>query len=354
MTYDPHPKRSSGYGYAELGSPAVLRAVERRLEMPTAGEVQVALVRSGINPTDVKSRAKAFHLRPAAGEVQVPHHDGAGVVTAIGEGVDRVRVGQRVWLHLAAYRRLGGTAQQYVTLPQRLVSPLPDGATYELGAALGIPFMTAHRLLTLHQDAPEQLSPGALSGHAVLVAGGAGAVGNASIQLARWAGATVLTTVSSPEKAALAEAAGAHQIIDYRREDVIARVREVAPDGVDTIIEVSPSRNAAVDLGVLAVEGALGIYANDGGPRFDVPVHDLMWLNVTVGFVIIYTLRRAHLDAAASAVADALEDGALGIGDEHGLPVHTYDLNDIVAAHQAVEDGVVGKVQLRIESPGLG
>ena len=356
MTREParRPNTNLGYGYAELGGPAVLRPVESPLEAPAAGEVQVALVRSGINPTDVKSRARAFHLQPGEGEFQVPHHDGAGVVTVVGQGVDRVRPGQRVWVHLAAYRRLGGTAQQYVTLPQRLVSPLPDGASDELGASLGIPFMTAHRLLTLHQDAPHQLAPGALSGRTVLVAGGAGAVGNAAIQLARWAGATVLTTVSSPEKAALTRAAGAHHVIDYRQEDVVARVRDIAPGGVDTVVEVSPSQNAVIDLEVLAVEGALGIYANDGGPRFDVPVHDLMWLNATVGFVIIYTLRRAHLDAAAAAVTAALEDGALGIGEEHGLPVHTYDLRDSVAAHEAVDDGVVGKVQLRIESPALG
>lgn len=340
---------SAGYGYSEVGGTEVLRPVTTRAAKPKAGEVQVALYHSGVNPTDVKSRQNRFHLEPGEGEVQVPHHDGAGVITAVGSAVENLHVGQRVWIHLAAYMRLAGTAQQFMTIAQRHASPLPDHASFEVGAALGIPFITAHRLLTLHQDAPLQLVPGALSGRAVLVAGGAGAVGNAAIQLAKWAGATVITTVSSPEKAALAKAAGADHVINYRREDVADRVRQMVPGGVDTVVEVSPSKNIDIDRAVLAVEGSLSIYADDGGTQFEATIQDLMWLNASVGFVIIYTLRDAHLDAAAAAITAALAEGAIGIGEEHGMPVHTFSLSDIAKAHEAVESSIVGKVQLEIK-----
>ena len=147
-------------------------------------------------------------------------------------------------------------------LPARQVVPLPDGASFDLGAALGIPALTAHLALTA--DGPARaLGPGALDGRSVLVAGGAGAVGHAAIELAVWAGAHVLTTVSSPEKAALAAAAGAHEVIDYRREDVAARIRALVPGGVDLVVEVNPHANAELDAAVLAPNGTVVVYATD-------------------------------------------------------------------------------------------
>ena len=147
-------------------------------------------------------------------------------------------VGERVWIWEAAYQRPFGTAAEYTVVPARQTVLLGPDASFELGAALGIPFLTAHRCLTVAESLPDRIGPGSLTGHTVLVQGGAGAVGNAAIQLARWADATVITTVSSPEKAQLAAAAGADHVIDYRQQDVVAEVRKIAPHGVDAIVEV--------------------------------------------------------------------------------------------------------------------
>jgi NADPH:quinone reductase len=336
---------SSAVGYATGGGVDVLREADVESSEPGPGQVRIEIVRSGINPTDVKAR-RNLRMAIPKGRLQVPHHDGAGVVTAVGPEVSEFAPGQRVWTHLAAYNRLDGTAQRFVTLPTDLVAPLPDNASYEVGAALGVPFLTAHRLLTLRAGGPDELRPGALAGTTVLVAGGAGAVGNAAIQLARWAGATILTTVSSPEKATLATAAGAQHVIDYRREDVVARVRDIVPDGVDVVVEVSPAVNLGIDLKVLATGGTLAIYANDGGADLTLAVQDGMWLNLQIGFVILYTVRASERAAAVHAVCRALADDAIGVGAEHGLPVHTFPLEDAAAAHIAVENGPLGKVQL--------
>ncbi|HZB29038.1 MAG TPA: NADPH:quinone reductase, partial [Streptosporangiaceae bacterium] len=193
--------------YTRTGGTDVLRLVDRPMPAPGPGEVRIKVHVSGVNPTDWKSRSGAASMGSGFPE-QVPNQDGSGVIDAVGDGVDAGRVGQRVWLWEAAYRRPSGTAQEYLVLPERQAVPLPDGASFDLGASIGIPAITAHRCLTVADGGPERLAPGALSGRTVLVAGGAGAVGNSAIQLARWAGATVVTTVSGPEKARLASAAG--------------------------------------------------------------------------------------------------------------------------------------------------
>ena len=200
--------------YTQCGGPEVLRLVERDTPEPGPGELLVQVHVSGVNPTDWKSRRGGGTATSVAGVEQVPNQDGAGVVTAVGPGVDTDRIGQRVWLWEAAWQRRGGTAQEYLALPERQAVPLPDSASLDLGAALGIPALTAHRCLTVAEGGPPRLAPGVLAGRRVLVTGGAGAVGNAAIQLARWAGANVLSTVSTPEKARLATAAGARDVVD--------------------------------------------------------------------------------------------------------------------------------------------
>jgi NADPH2:quinone reductase len=222
--------------YRSTGGPDVLELVERPIPEPGPGEVRVRVRMSGVNPTDWKARRGS--RGGTEGVAQVPNQDGAGVVDAAGEGVDRAaRVGRRVWIWEAAWQRPEGTAQEYVTLPLRLAVPMPDDLSFELGASLGIPALTAHRCLTLAEGGPERLAPGALAGRTVLVAGGAGAVGNAAIQLARWAGATVLSTVSGPEKAALARAAGAQHVVNYRAGETAAAIRALAPGGVDALAQ---------------------------------------------------------------------------------------------------------------------
>ncbi len=186
--------------YSQTGDSSVLHFVERDVPEPGAGEVRVNVVVSGVNPTDWKARAGARPGRPTPFPEVVPNQDGSGVVDAVGSGVGGFEVGDRVWVYLAAHERPTGTAQEYAVLPAERVVHLPDAASFELGASLGVPAMTAHRALTVADGGPARLGRGALDGRTVLVAGGAGAVGHAAIQLARWSGARVITTVSSPRR----------------------------------------------------------------------------------------------------------------------------------------------------------
>jgi NADPH2:quinone reductase len=240
--------------YTENGGPDVLRVIERPVREPGPGEVRVRVHRAGVNPTDWKSRQGGGTGR-RVDPPQVPGQDGAGVVEAVGNGVEAALQGLRVWVWEAAYERPDGTAQAYAVVPARRVVTLPDSASYDVGASLGVPFITAHRCLTVTEEGPRRLGPGTLDGRTVLVAGGAGAVGNAAIQLARWSDATIIATVSSPERAQLAAAAGADHVINYRQQDVVTEIRKIVPKGVDTIVEVAPAANAAIDAAVL---GRLG------------------------------------------------------------------------------------------------
>lgn len=333
--------------FTRPGPSDVLQLVDREVAAPGAGEVRVRVVRSAVNPTDWKSRGGSTGSRLAFDEV-VPNQDGAGVVDAVGEGVDGLAVGDRVWLMLAQHQRPTGTAQELTVLPVDRVHRLPEGASFDLGADLGVPAVTAHRALTTLEDGPRRLTAGALSGRTVLVAGGAGAVGNAAIQLARWAGATVVTTVSSPEKAALATAAGAQHTVDYRREDVVRAVRAIAPEGVDIVVEVAPAQNLETDLALIRPRGTISIYANNGGDQLAFPVRGMFSTNVRLQGVLLYTVGAAALAAAAEDVTAAVADGAFGVGEEHGLPLHHYPLEQTAAAHDAVEGGIVGKVLIDV------
>jgi NADPH2:quinone reductase len=336
-------------GYAGTGGVEVLQNIELPVREPGTGEVRVRITRSGVNPTDWKSRNGAIHMPIPDGRFQVPHLDGAGFVDAVGEGVDSVAVGQRVWVWLVAYQRLEGTAQEYAIIPVELAEPLPDSASFDLGASLGVPFITAHRALTLNEGGPTRLAPGTLHGRHILVAGGAGAVGNAAIQLGRWAGATVITTVSSPEKAALAEAAGAHHVLNYREQDVATEVRRISPHGVSTIVEVSPAENAALDEAVIANNGVIAMYANNGGNTLSLPIRPMMALNAHWHFLLLYTMPPATRRAAADAINHALGDGAIRAGESAGLPLHHFPLDDVAGAHTAVQNGVVGKVLVDVQ-----
>jgi NADPH:quinone reductase len=331
--------------YSESGGPDVLRLVDLEVPEPGPGEVRVRIRVSGVNPTDWKRRRGG----PTEGiSEQVPNQDGAGVIDAVGPGVDQGRVGQRVWVWQAAYQRSGGTAQEYAALPERLAVPLPDDASFDLGASLGVPALTAHRALTVAEGGPAQLAPGALAGRTVLVAGGAGAVGNAAIQLARWAGARVLSTVSSPEKAELATAAGAEHVINYRTSDAAEAIRAVAPDGVHLVVEVAVSANAALDQAVAANNAAIAFYADDNASEFRVSTRSAMAANLRWQGVLLYTVDDAAKDAAVLAVRAAVEDGAIRVGEQAGLPLHRFTLEEASAAHAAVENHAVGKVLIDV------
>ena len=329
------------------GGPEVLSLVSREDPVPGPGEVRVRVHVSGVNPTDWKARLGG--PQPAGPfDERVPNQDGAGVVDAVGDGVDPARVGERVWIWEAAWRRRDGTAQQALVLPARQAVALPDGASFDVGASLGIPALTAHRALTQADGGPDRLAVGALDGRTVLVAGGAGAVGHAAIQLARWAGATVVTTVSSPAKAALATAAGADHVVDYRTDDAVAAIRAVAPDGVDVIVEVAPAVNAALDVAVAAPDAVVAFFATDGGEEMVVPVMKSMARNLRWQGVLVYTVPAAAKDAAVADVAAAVADGAMEVGEEHGLPLHRFPLERTGDAHDAVKGGAVGKVLIDV------
>ncbi|MCV7420497.1 NADPH:quinone reductase [Mycobacterium yunnanensis] len=333
--------------YARTGDSSVLQLTDRDVDEPGAGDVRVRVVLSGVNPTDWKRRSGASGQSLGFPEL-VPNQDGAGVVDAIGPDVTGFAVGDRVWVFMAQHQRPGGTAQEYVVLPATNVVPLPDGVGFAVGASLGVPAMTAHRALTVAEDWPARLAPGSLEGATVLVAGGAGAVGHAAIQLASWAGARVITTVSGPDKAALATAAGAHHVVNYKAGDAATAIRDIAPDGVDVIVEVAPAQNAALDAAVAKNRASIAIYANNGGDTLGLDIRANMMVNARYQFLILYTvgeeaLRHAREDLTAAAAA-----GALGVGEDAGLPLHFFDLKETAAAHDAVEAGVTGKVLIRV------
>jgi NADPH2:quinone reductase len=330
--------------YTQPGGPDVLTFGDRPPPDPGPGEVRVRLAFSGVNPTDWKSRT---NNQPGPGG-QVPNQDGAGTIEAVGQGVDPVLVGERVWIWEAAWQHPHGTAAEYTVVPARQTVLLGAAPSFELGASLGIPFLTAHRCLTVAESLPDRIGPGSLDGRTVLVQGGAGAVGNAAVQLARWAEATVIATVSSPQKAQLAAAAGASHVIDYRRQDVVTEVRKIAPKGVDAIVEVSAAANAGTDAQVIALHGSVAMYADDGGAEVTIPVRLQMNANARWQFVLVYTEPARAKEIAVEDVNAAVQDGAIRVGQEAGLPLHVFPLAETAQAHRAVQDGAVGKVLIDV------
>jgi NADPH2:quinone reductase len=329
--------------YSQTGSPDVLTIVDRKAPSPGPNEVVVRIAVSGVNPTDWKARQGAGDAT-ALPHPQVPNQDGAGIVESVGNGVTSVSPGEHVWVWDAAYQRADGTAQELALLPASQVVPLPPGVSFDVGASLGIPALTAHRALTAREGGPDELSPGVLDGVVVLVAGGAGAVGHAAIQLAVWAGATVITTISNSDKAKLARAACAGHVLNYRTDDVAARVREVAPHGVDVIVEVNAVANLRLDLDILALGGTVSMYAGGGTDEPGIPIRAAMGKNARLQFMMTYTTSSAQQAAAIRAVSAAAADGALGVGADHGLPLVRFPLDQTGDAHRAVENNVVGKV----------
>jgi len=312
--------------YDEIGASAeVLRVEEVPTPEPGPGEVRLRVELSGVNPTDWKSRS-GLTSRAIDG-FQVPHHDGVGVIDAVGDGVDRGRVGQRVWTWLAAAGNKWGTAAQWSVVPGRQAVALPDGVSDELAVCLGVPAMTAHRVL---------FADGPVTGRTVLVAGGAGAVGHFAIELAKHAGARVVTTVSGPPKAELAAKAGADLVVNYREPGAAEKIKEFGP--VDRVAEVDLNSNLDLDLAVLSPNSQIITYASTGHDPV-LSVRACMSANVALRFVLLYGVPAEALDQGAVDITTALRDGALS-----ALPVHRYDLADVVAAQDAVQAGAVGKV----------
>ena len=311
----------------ERGGPAgeVLLVGEMEAPRPGPAEVLVRVHASGVNPGDTKKRADWMGLGVPYPRV-VPHSDGAGVVEEVGEGVASSRVGERVWVCRAQSGRPFGTAAEYVALPGERAIPLPDGVGFEEGACLGIPARTAHRCV---------FADGPVRGKTVLVAGGAGAVGGFAVSFANWGGATVIATVGSEEHAELAAAAGADHTLNYRTEDVAARVGRITGGaGADRIVEVELGRNRAVDAEALAPHGTIVAYASDAEPEPALPFWPLLFKNATIRLV-------GSDDLPERAERRAVEDigACLGAGLLRPRVGLRFPLERIAEAHEAVEEG---------------
>jgi len=309
----------------------VLRVAEVETPQTSAGEVLVKLATSGVNPSDVKSRQGT--TRKIMWPRLIPQSDGAGIIDQVGEGVPKSRIGERVWVWNGQWKRPFGTAAEYIALPSAQAVKLPDTVSFEAGACLGIPAMTAYHAVTLS---------GASKGVTLLVAGGAGSVSQYIIQFAKMAGATVVTTISSPEKAKVAREAGADHTIDYKRENVGERVMKIiGKRGVDAVIEMDLAANAQLIPQVLRPKGSVIIYGT--GPEAALPAAFCLTNSITLKFFLVYELETQDRARTIAAINTALESGSVAnrIGP-------TFPLAEIAEAHEAVERGTIGNVIVTI------
>ncbi|MFD7603458.1 NADPH:quinone reductase [Streptomyces mirabilis] len=309
----------------------VLRVGERRRPEPGPGQVRVRIRRSALNSLDVKLRS-GYVPQPIDG-YQIPHLDGSGEIDAVGYGVEPGRVGQQVWVWFGAVKLPWGTAAEWTVVDQRNAVPLPEGISNDFAACLGIPAITAHHCL--FKDGP-------ISGRTVLVAGGAGAVGHYAVEMAKWAGATVVSTVSDSDKAELARKAGADTVVNYRNPGAIQQIK-AAVEHVDRIIEVDLAANLDLDLAVVGPSTTVITYAAANTNPLELHVRSCMTANVTLSFVQLLTVGAPTLDVAAKGVSDALRDGALS-----PLPTTNFALDEVVAAHEAVESNLLGRVVIEV------
>ncbi len=320
--------------YSASGSAEdVLKVGEQATPHAGRDEVRVRLYASGVNPVDVKRRAGG---RGAMAEgLVIPHFDGAGVIDEAGDGVDSGRLQQRIWVYEAQWQRESGTAAEFVTLDASRAIPLPDAASFHDGACLGIPALTAHRCV---------FADGSVAGQTILVTGGAGAVGHYAIQFAALDGATVISTVSGPEKARYATAAGASEVLNYREESVVDRVLELTDGkGVDRVVEVEFGGNLTDALGATKIDGVIATYASQAEPEPQIPFYQLLYRNLTVRFELVFMMPEESKAAAVSDITKWLAEGRL----QHNV-AEVFPLEQAVAAHQAVEAGPLGKVILDV------
>ena len=319
--------------YEENGAASVLQVGELPDPVPGPGEVRVRVATSGVNPSDWKRR-QGSTARINFPRI-IPNQDGAGIIDQVGDGVPASRIGERVWLYQSQIGRPFGTAAELTVQPAIRAVPLPENVDFTLGAGLGVPAMTAHRCV---------FADGPVTGKTALVPGGAGAVGNMALQMARIGGAgCIISTVSGAAKADIARQAGANFTVNYRTEDTAARILEITDGaGVDLIVEVDYSGNFAVSRQVIQRSGSIAIYAGGDGPapRFDFPVS-----NVNVRHVLVYDMPE---DAKTAAINDTnrwLTDGQLvGMDGPH------FPLADTAGAHEAVRAATVGKVVIDVST----
>ena len=325
-------------GYYERTGPA--REVLTLGELPTPvagpGEVRVRVAWSGVNPSDVKSRARPRSV-PMPFPRVIPHSDGAGVIDQVGADVSSTRIGERVWVWNAAWMRPFGTAAQYVVLPSEQAVPLPQKIDLAVGACLGIPALTAYHAVT---------ADGEVADKTVLVAGGAGAVGHYAIQLARLKGARqIIATVSGPEKAAIAREAGADIVLNYRTDDLPSLILDATQgQGVDRIVEVDLAANMDLDISILRPGGEVIVYGS-GMPEISIPFSAAIRKGIHLYFFIVYNLATAVRVSAINDLSKLLQENDLLHNIAARMP-----LAQIAEAHELVEQGrVMGNVVLKVD-----
>jgi len=303
---------------------------------PGPGDVLVKIHTSGVNPSDTKSRSGWAGATKMPFPRIIPHQDGAGVIEAVGENVPPHRVGERVWIYEGQWQRPFGTGAERIALPAERAVRLPDCVGFTEAACVGIPLMTAHRCV--YADGP-------VAGKTVLVTGGAGVVGHYAIQLAKWGGATVIATVSSDQKAEAARHAKADHVVNYKKEDVSAKIIDLTGGlGVDRIVEVAFGANLPVAQKVIRTNGSIATYASDAEMEPRVPFRPFLARDVTVRFVLVYVMPRDAKEAAIGVITQCLEAGSL----RHQV-FREYGMEDAAEAHDAIESGrALGNVVVRI------
>jgi NADPH2:quinone reductase len=323
--------------YESQGAAAeVLVVGEMPDPVPGQGELRIRVAASGINPGDLKKREDAFGIGMPYPRV-IPHSDGAGVIDQVGAGVAHERLGERVWCFGAQSYRAFGTAAQYVLVPADQAIPLPANTDFLTGACLGIPALTAHR--AVHVGGP-------VAGRQVLVQGGAGGVGIFSVGFAARAGARVIATVRSAQDEEAARKAGAHEVLRTDLQtmaELVARIRQLAPDGVQHVVDVAFDANVDMDEQVLAVGGSIAAYAT-GNARPTLPFWPLLFKNARI------LLLGSDDFAKADKLAAAQDTNALLAAGWQGLRIdRCFELDHIAAAHRYAESRPRGRVVLGVE-----
>ncbi len=328
--------------YTERGAARdVIKFADVEAPRPGPGEVTVKIQASGINPSDVKTRAGSSG--PMTVTRTVPHCDGAGVISAVGSGVPERRIGERVWLFNVNRTADGtgqgerGTAAETIAVEAGLAVPLVEGVSFATAACLGVPAMTAHRCV---------MADGPVRGQTVLVTGGAGAVGAMAIQIAKWGGARVIATVSSEEKAAAARADGADGVVNYKTENVAERVLALN-DGqrIGRIVDVDFAAHIELATQILKPSGGIGMYASMSNRTPAIPTYAFMLLNAKVDFVLVYSMSDAAKQASFRDIETMLREGAL-----KPRIARTFGLDQIIEAHELQEQGThIGNMVLTLD-----
>ncbi len=323
----------AAYYQANGSANEVIKFGELPKPEPKAGEVLVRIIASGVNPSDGYLRAGAFG--PLAFDLVIPGQDGAGIIEAVGLNVER-KIGERVWIYNGQWKRPFGTAAQYIALPEHLVVPLPESISFEQGAALGVAARTAHFALNTGES---------IQGKTVFISGGAGTTSFAAIQLAKYLGASVITSVSSPEKAAIAGKANPDYIINYKEQDVVKEVLEITGgQGVAHIVEVNLGANLELDSQILGNEGIISAYGSTADFTPKLPVLPLMFKQGTIRTMASFEVSPAKNALAIHDITAALQAGVLS--------PHiwiTYSLEETAQAHEAQDANLpIGKIVLLI------